>query len=214
LPEILHVQIDDAAVHRLGAPQATLDVSTMAVLDARVAEATAVAYADGEAAGRAAAVDAAARTARAVEAAVGQVHAELAAQREQATRLQLDVAATLAEAVLGRVAPDDARTVLARVEAAMALLDDPELTLHLHPDDHAVLGAHPVAGVSLHVDASLAAGDARITGAYAGAELTRAALLAAVVDALHEGASLDEVLADGTTTTAAGQDDASIGGAA
>ena len=217
MPEILHVTIDDTAVHRIGAPQATLDASTMAVLDARIAEATATAYADGEAAGRAASVAAAARTANAVEAAVGQVLAELAAQRGEATRLQLDVAAKLAEAVLGRVAPDDARTVLARVESAMALLDDPDLTLHLHPDDHAVLGERAIPGVTLQADPGVAAGDARIVGAYAGAELTRTALLAAVVEALRDGESLDDVIGDGagaTTADQADQDDAAIGGGA
>jgi flagellar biosynthesis/type III secretory pathway protein FliH len=198
LPEILHVTIDDTAVHRLGAPQATLDASTMAVLEAKVAEAGAKAYADGEAAGRAAAAASAARTAQAVEAAVARVHAELVAQREQATRLQLDVAATLAEAVLGRVAPDDAQVVLTRVQAAMALLDDPELTLHLHPEDHAVLVEHTIPGVTLQADPSVALGDARITGAYAGAELTRTALLAAVVEALREGEPLDDLIGDAT----------------
>jgi flagellar biosynthesis/type III secretory pathway protein FliH len=199
LPEILHVQIDDAAVHRLGAPQATLDASTMAVVDAKVAEATARAYADGEAAGRAAAVAAADRAAQAVQAAVGQVHAELVAQREQATRLQLDVAAELAEAVIGRVPADDALAVLARVESAMALLDDPELTLHLHPDDHAVLAERRIAGVTVRADPSVSPGDARITGAHAGAELTRTALLAAVVEAVQDGDGLDDLLGDAAT---------------
>lgn len=204
MPEILHLTIDDTAVHRLGAPQATLDPSTMAVLEAKVAEATAQAYAEGEAAGRAAAIAAADRTAQAVQAAVGQVHAELVAQRDEATRLQLDVAAELAEAVIGRVPADDALTVLARVESAMALLDDPALTLHLHPGDHAVIGDRAIPGITVLADPSVAAGDARITGAHAGAELTRTALLAAVVEAVAEGDDLGELVddapADGTDT--------------
>jgi hypothetical protein len=104
--------------------------------------------------------------------------------------------------VLGRVPPDAALDVLARVEAAMALLDDPELTLHLHPDDHAVLADHRIPGVVVCADATVAAGEARITGAYAGAELTRTALLSAVVVAIREGDALDDVLGDASGDTA------------
>lgn len=130
------------------------------------AEAIARAYATGEAAGRAAAV----------------AEAEDRAARQRALRLNFRA---LDEAATGVLADDLAATVLALCEGALAeaAIDRAgllarchtaarriggaadALTLHLHPDDIALLGDEALAGWQVMPDAALERGSVVIEGA-------------------------------------------------
>jgi flagellar assembly protein FliH len=189
LPELLRLPVADG-VHTLVAPAPVLDATTAAVVDRAVAAARAEAFREGEAAGRAAAVDAADRAATAVVGALDGLHQEAVAQREEACRAVLELAVDLAGDVLGRTPPDDALAVLDRVRAVVAMLDDDPLEVRLHPEDHAaLLAAEAAVGGRLRLvaDPQVVPGDARVTGTWGGAELTRRALLAAAADARAEG---------------------------
>lgn len=187
MPEILRLTVDDR-VRTLREPGAVLDAATRAVLEAAVGQARAEAYRDGEAAGRASAVDAAEAAADTVRRALSDVLVELRAQVVQATECNLVFATEIATAVLERVPPDDALSVLDRVRRAVDVLDDRPLTVRLHPDDAASLAAADTEGLDLVADPSLRRGDARVVGAHSGAELTRTAMVAAAASVLSEDA--------------------------
>jgi flagellar biosynthesis/type III secretory pathway protein FliH len=189
LPEILHLTVDENRVHTLRGPVAVLDTATNAVLETAVAEAADRAYREGEAAGRAAAVDAADRAAAAVVGALHELLAEVRSQVQVATQLNLDFAAEVATAVLERTPPDEALTVIDRVRRAVDALDELPLQVRLHPDDAAALTTAATEGLELVVDPSVDRGDARVVGANSGAELTRLTMVAAAVTVIAQGRS-------------------------
>jgi flagellar biosynthesis/type III secretory pathway protein FliH len=181
LPEVLRIEVADG-VRRLGAPDPVLDPAMASVVAAAAADAEARGYREGERAGRGAAEAAAQRGAAAIAGAVQAVHEEIRSQREAACRATLEVAERLAREVVGRTPPDDAMVVLDRVRQVIAALDDDRLEIRVHPDDEAALAGHlDDARLQLVADSSVAPGDARVLGAWGGAELTREALLAAAL---------------------------------
>lgn len=187
MPEVLHDHPTVERVHTLRGPAAVLDPTTAQVLETAIAEATDHAYREGEAAGRAAAIDAADRAGAAVAGALDALHTEVRAQVGTATQINLAFAGEVAAAVLERTPPDEALAVLDRVHRAVEALDELPLRVRLHPDDHAILAGNTPDALELIADASVAPGDARVVGATSGAELTRQAMLAAAVDVLGEG---------------------------
>jgi flagellar biosynthesis/type III secretory pathway protein FliH len=189
LPEILHLTVDDDRVHTLRGPVAVLDAATNDVLETAVAEAAARAHREGEAAGRAAAVDAADRAAAGIIGALQELLGEVRSQVRTATQLNLDFAAEVATAVLERTPPDEALTVIDRVRRAVDALDELTLQVRLHPDDAAALTTAATEGLELVADPTVDRGDARVVGANGGAELTRLAMVAAAVTVLAAGRS-------------------------
>jgi flagellar biosynthesis/type III secretory pathway protein FliH len=186
LPEVLRAP-DEGRVRVLSAPAPVLDPATAQTLEREVAAAREQGRREGEQAGRAAGEQAARDAAAAVASALDALHAEVVAQRQAATTASLQLAVELAADVLERTPPDDARTLLARVEEAADALDDPSLDVRLHPDDLAALdGAGIDARLQLVADPGQAPGEARIVGTWGGAELTRARLLEAAVQARGE----------------------------
>lgn len=195
MPEVLRLPVADA-VHTLAAPSAVLDAATAAVVEAAVADARREAYARGEAAGRAAAEAAASEVAAALATALDEVRAQLRADRQAATAATIEVAERLAAAVLDAAPADEATVVLARLRAAIELLDDVPLEVHLAPATQALLADHLTGRlgdrrVTVVADPTLAPAEARIVGADGGAELTRRAMLAAAVELLDAGADPD-----------------------
>jgi flagellar biosynthesis/type III secretory pathway protein FliH len=181
LPEVLRIEVGDE-VRRLGAPDPVLDPAMAAIVESAAAAAEGHGYREGERAGRAAAEAAAERGAAAIVDAVQGVRDEIRSQREAACRATLDVAERLAREVVGRTPPDDAMVVLDRVRQVIDALDDDHLEIRVHPDDEAALAGHlDDARLQLVADPSVASGDARVLGAWGGAELTREALLAAAL---------------------------------
>lgn len=189
MPEVLRVAIDDGAPRVLVGPSAVLDPATAAVLDRALAEATAAAYREGEAAGRLAAVeDARAAAARLHEALAG-ILAELDERRREATRASLELARLAACAVLDRTPPDDACAVLERVRAALDVLDEEPVQALVHPTDAPGLAAGADRRIEVVADPTVAPGDVRLRGRTCGAELTRAAMVEAALEVLGEGAA-------------------------
>ncbi|MFA9446415.1 hypothetical protein [Egicoccus sp. AB-alg6-2] len=180
MAELLRVAVADD-VRTLAAPSPVLDPATAVVVEQAAAAARAQGRAEGEAAGRRTATDAAMQLGGRLDALLQ----ELLTQRAAARAADLELAARLAAAVLDATPPTSALHLLDRVRDAAAVLDDDPLEVRLHPDDEAAIASAP-RDPRLHLvaDPSVAPGDAVLTGAWGGAELTRAAMLDAAV-ALH-----------------------------
>lgn len=191
MPEVLRLDIPVGQRRPLLQPRAALDPATTAEVERQVAAARVTAYAEGERAGRQAAHAEVATAVAAVERACGAVRTELEAQRSEATRASLALAEAVAIAVVGATPPAEALALLARVEEAAAALDDDPITVTLHPDVHAALADAPVADrrLELTADPRVPAGQARLSGSFGGADLTRSCLLAAALEVLGEGAA-------------------------
>lgn len=175
----------------IGAPELALDPFTRS----QVELASEHAYREGLAEGRRGAVADAEQQARAtasrivaaLEQAVGATVEQVRALREQQALADVELARRIAEAVLGREPHDAGLALLARCQMALAAIDDRPLELRCNPDDAPVI-AEGLDGrthdLSVVEDASLATGEAVISGRWARAELTREAAWALVAQAL------------------------------
>ena len=122
----------------------------------------------------------------AVEGAVHRVaealHADAATRADEVVAL----ARRLAGAILDRELSEGGAALLDRVRAAVDVLDHGPFTVHLAEVDAAVLDGHEAslpAGTDVAVDPRLAPGEARVTGHWSGADLTRDAMLDALLEA-------------------------------
>lgn len=138
------------------------------------AEAFAAGRSEGFAAGRAEMAGAAER----VETALATATAEVLRMRADCVHETLDAAFEVAEFVLGKT-PHDSADLVPRIEESLRNLDDEDLAVAIHPQDwDAVSGAVRMPpGVTIDRDPSLRPGEARVTGRWATAELTREAAL-------------------------------------
>ena len=98
----------------------------------------------------------------------------------------IDTAVAIAEFVLGRAPHDDGAALARRIAEALPALDDDELTIAIHPQDWDAVGeaVQLPAGVTIERDPALRPGEARITGRWAQADLTREAALAVAREVL------------------------------
>ncbi|MFP4636424.1 MAG: FliH/SctL family protein [Nitriliruptoraceae bacterium] len=188
---MLAVDVDAAATRSLGVDELAVDPATAGVIEQAVADARERAYREGVDEGRAEVRQQLNALGTAVRGAVGELRAEFAAEREHVAAASLELARAAATAVLDRTPPDEALVVLERVRAALDLLDDGPLTVRLHPDDQAVVAdaAGDLDQVEFVADARLDRGEAAVSGPYSAAQLTRAAMLEAALEALAEEAS-------------------------
>ena len=146
------------------------------------AEAFAAGRSEGFAAGR---QDMAGAVER-VEHAMANAVAELVHMRMASVHDAVDTAIEVAEFVLGRTPHDDGDSLVPRVEAALQQLDDEELTIAIHPQDWDAISTtvRLPNGVTVARDPGLRPGEARITGRWASAELTREAALSVAREVL------------------------------
>lgn len=170
-------------------------------LAARLDEARAQGHAEGREEGRREGERAAKRRldrlgttiGEALDAAREEVRAARAAQADEVVALALEAART----VLAREPSRGAVDALARVERALADLDDAHLTLQVAPgdaDDVAqALSGHPT--VTVVADPTLASGEARVRGAHALVDLRHAAIWETVAAALAGPAPGDDMAA-------------------
>ena len=130
---------------------------------------------EGFAAGRADMAGAAER----VQAALAGATAEVLQMRSDCVHETLDAAFEVAEFVLGRAPHDDPESLMPRIEDALRNLDDEELAVAIHPQDWDAVSAavRMPPGVTIERDPSLRPGEARVTGRWATADLTREAAL-------------------------------------
>jgi flagellar biosynthesis/type III secretory pathway protein FliH len=100
----------------------------------------------------------------------------------------VDLAVEIARKVLEREPSEEASLLACRIRTALAALDDSPLVISVHPGDLEATAAAVAGrdGVSVSPDTGLRSGEARITGLWSHADLTREAALAAVAAALRE----------------------------
>lgn len=100
----------------------------------------------------------------------------------------VDLALAIARKVLDREPSEEAGLLADRIRMALAALDDSPLVISVHPGELEATAAalDGSDGVSVSPDAGLRPGEARITGPWSHADLTREAALAAVAGALTE----------------------------
>lgn len=191
LNRLLHLPAVDVEPRPLSAPDPALDAFTRA----RVEEAAADAYErgrrDGAEMARAAAVAAAERVAAAVDTARDAAVAELRRLRAAETRTDVELATAIAAVVLGREPHDGGQALLARLGEALAALDDAPLVIRVHPEDAELVRAGTRGDqVTVDADPSLGLGEARITGPWSRAELTRETAWQTVREALEGDSSV------------------------
>jgi flagellar biosynthesis/type III secretory pathway protein FliH len=89
----------------------------------------------------------------------------------------VDLAVGLAEFVLGHAGHDGGEALMRRLGQALSLLDDRNLVVAMNNEDIALAEQIDAAGIVIVADPDLAPGEARVTGEWARADLTRQAAL-------------------------------------
>ncbi len=164
-----------------GAP-VLIDDYMAQVIEQAQAEAFEAGRREGFAAGRAETADAGSR----IEAALVGAAADLVRMRTESVREAIDAGIEVAEYVLDRAPHDEGSTLAPRIAAALNDLDDEELVVTIHPQDWDAISTavRLPNGVTVERDPSLRPGEARISGRWARAELTREAALDVVREVL------------------------------
>lgn len=165
-------------------------------------------YAEGERAGRAHVAD----VATAIGEAAAGLRAEVAALRRDQAEAVTELALRVARAVWAREPGAGAHDALARVRAALAELDDAPITVEVAADaaDEVAAAFGDRDDVVVVAEPSLGAGEARLRGAHGAAELTDAAVWAAVEAAV--GGDGGNARAEPWTATSAAAGEAEEGG--
>ncbi len=152
-----------------------VDDATAQLIEEAQAEAFAAGRREGVTAGRAEMEGAITR----VEAALRKAVQDLNEYRERAINETLDAALEVASFVVGHLPPDEGASIAGRIQDALVSLDDEDMVVAIHPQDwDAVSEAIRLPnGVTMQRDPSLRPGEARVSGRWATAELTREAAL-------------------------------------
>lgn len=109
----------------------------------------------------------------AFEATTAEVREVVHTEADGRLRASLDIA----EFVLGSVPEVDHAELLRRIERAIADIDDEPLTLHLSEADHGTLDTVGFGSMRVVVDPGLLQGEAKVTGPWSVANLSRDAAL-------------------------------------
>ena len=121
-----------------------------------------------------------------MEGAVSRVDAALRAAvqgledyRSRAVAETLDAALEVATFVVGELPPDEGGALARRIQDAVTSLDDEEMVVAIHPQDWDAVSERVRLpnGMRMERDPALRPGEARISGRWATAELTREAAL-------------------------------------
>ena len=152
-----------------------------------VETATSFAFEEGRVAGRAEAAESVRELALAVNDAVDRAVSDLQQIRSDAVSQWVEAAIEIAEFLIDSVPEQAARSLLARMDEALAQITDSPLEIHIGATDlelvDQIFGSR--SDISVIVDAGLRPGEARITGSAASADMTRSTALAAVRRALQ-----------------------------
>jgi hypothetical protein len=188
--EVLRASSIDIAPVRLPGPT-ELDRSTAELLALSYEEGRASGWREGHRAGRDEAADFAAQVGGALERALDRYGSVCADTRHQLADHLVELAEALVEGVLGHL-PDTATAgMLDRLRAALTVIDDGPLTVHVHPSTLELMqpaltmraGGHPL---TCRPDGALAPGEMVVEGPWAFAELTWPRLLDAARSTLRE----------------------------
>ena len=127
-----------------------------------------------------------------LRAAIDRVVAEIVALRDERRDGDIELAVAIATAVIGAEPAAGGAALVARIQSTLEHLDDEQLQITVHPDDELIVRSSlgTVEGVEITVvpDPRLNPGEARISGTYARADLTRDAALRAIGELLAESA--------------------------
>lgn len=142
-------------------------------------------FAAGRALGRREGREASAAIVAAVRGVLEDAVAAMRQERVDAAAALTDDVLAVAEHVMGHLPHDGGSALRSRLADVLAQLDDEALTIAVHPDDRdAVAGAvGPAHDATVVADPALAPGEAAVRGAWARADLTRRAALAAIREA-------------------------------
>lgn len=176
----------DARPHRLASVSPDRhDPVVRDLVEQAAAEAHARGHAEGLREGRAATAEHTHQVAHAVSAAIEAAGRSVTADRDACAGEAVQLALTIAQAVLRREPHDGGAAVVDTVRGVLAQLVDPAPAVLVHPDDHdLVVGALADLPVTVQPDPSLQPGDARVRGGWAEVDLTRAAAWSAIMEAL------------------------------
>ncbi len=132
-----------------------------------------------------------ASTADRVQNAIAGAASDLVRMRAECVKDAIDTGFDVAEFVLSRTPHDDGESLIPRIESALHDLDEEELAVVIHPQDWDVVSSavRLPNGVTIDRDPSLRPGEARISGRWASAELTREAALEVARDVLGEASA-------------------------
>ena len=152
-----------------------VDDATAELIEEARAEAFAAGRREGVAAGRAEMEGAIAR----VDAALRKAVQDLYEYRQHAVSETLDAALEIAAFVVGQLPPDEGAAIARRIQDALVGLDDEDMAVAVHPQDWDAVSemVRLPNGVTIERDPSLRPGEARVSGRWATAELTREAAL-------------------------------------
>jgi flagellar assembly protein FliH len=170
----------------IGQPSIERTIHMDSAMSAQIDKMRESAYAEGLAEGRTQGTQEMGQRIESISASIslscGELQDRLERSRQSHAGGVVQLAEAIAEAVIGRTPHDDGAAVLARVRAALDQLDDPLLRISVHPEDQGVvtdgLGDHP--GIEVSADPSLSLGEARVSGGWSHADLTREAAWNAV----------------------------------
>ena len=152
-----------------------VDDATAELIEQARAEAFEAGRREGFAAGRADMEGAISR----VEIALQNAVRELNEYRQAAVGETLEAALEIATFVVGQLPPDEGAAIAARIQDALVGLDDEDMVVAIHPQDWDAVSelVRLPNRVSMQRDPSLRPGEARVSGRWATAELTRDAAL-------------------------------------
>lgn len=104
---------------------------------------------------------------------------ELNEYRSRAVDETIEAALEVAAFVVGRLPDDDGSAIAARIGEAIAGLDDEDIVVTIHPQDWDAVSSlvRLPNGITMERDPSLRPGEARVSGRWATADLTRDAAL-------------------------------------
>ena len=121
-----------------------------------------------------------------VDAALRNAVRDLERYRQQAVSETIDAALEVAAFVVGRLPADEATAIASRIQDVLADLDDEDMVVAIHPQDWDAVSAlvRLPNGVSMERDPSLRPGEARVSGRWATADLTRQAALEVAREAM------------------------------
>ena len=123
-----------------------------------------------------------------LDSALAATAAAVSAMRADQAAGVVELATAIAAHVLDREPGDEGRATLARIEAWLAEIDDGPVEIAVSPADAGTIAA-ALAGrgdVEVRVESALGQGEARLSGRWAHAELTRSARWADALEALDE----------------------------
>ena len=152
-----------------------VDDATVELVEQVRAEAFEAGRKEGFTAGRAAMEGAISRVDDALRTAVR----NLEDHRLRAVNETIDAALEVAAFIVGELPPDDATATASRIEDALRSLDDEDMVVAIHPQDWDAVSdrVRLPNGVTMERDPSLRPGEARVSGRWATADLTRDAAL-------------------------------------